>query len=61
MGIGDTNLDYSLNIQDIIYIVDYVLNNEGNASIFDLYKIDINLDGLINIIDIIDIVNRILN
>ena len=60
MGLGDTNLDNLLNIQDVIYSVDYVLYHEGMHSIFHLYKIDTNIDGLINIIDIIDIVNRIL-
>ena len=61
MGIVDTNLDNSLNIQDIIYIVNHILYYEGNPSIFDLYKIDSNLDHLINIIDIIEIVDRILS
>ncbi len=58
---GDTNLDDNLNIHDIIYAVNYVLFNDENHSIFDLYKIDSNLDHTINIIDIIDIVNRILD
>ena len=61
MGIGDVNLDNSLNIQDIIYIVNYILFNDGNHSMFNLYKIDSNLDHLINIIDIIEIVDRILS
>ena len=61
MGFGDTNLDNTLNVQDIIYSVDYVLFNNDNHSIFDLYKIDSNLDHTINIIDIIEIVNRILS
>ena len=61
MGFGDTNLDNTLNVQDIIYSVDYVLFNNDNHSIFDLYKIDSNLDHTINIIDIIELVNRILS
>jgi len=61
MGFGDTNLDNTLNVQDIVYSVDYVLFNNDNHSIFDLYKIDSNLDHTINIIDIIEIVNRILS
>jgi hypothetical protein len=61
MGIGDTNLDDSLNIQDIIYAVNYVLDSHDSDSIFHLYKIDTNLDHAINIIDIIELVNRILN
>ena len=61
MVIGDTNLDNSLNIQDIIYAVNYVLNDTNRDSIFHLYKLDINLDYTINIIDIIELVNRILD
>jgi len=61
MGVGDTNLDSSLNIQDIIYAVNYVLDNHDSDSIFHLYKLDPNLDHAINIIDIIELVNRILN
>ncbi len=61
MQIGDINLDDTLNIQDIIFTVNYVLDNNENHSIFHLYKVDSNLDHLINIIDIIDIVNRVLD
>lgn len=61
MQIGDINLDNTLNIQDIIFTVNYVLDNNENHSIFHLYKVDSNLDHLINIIDIIDIVNRVLD
>ena len=61
MGIGDTNLDHSLNIQDIIYAVNYVLNNNDGDTMFHLYKLDINLDYTINIIDIVELVNRILD
>ena len=61
MGIGDTNLDHSLNIQDIIYAVNYVLNNNNRDTMFNLYKLDINLDYTINIIDIVELVNRILD
>jgi len=61
MGIGDTNLDNSLNIQDIIYTVNYVYNSHNSYSMFHLYKIDTNLDYAIDIIDIIELVYRILN
>ncbi|MDB4859622.1 aryl-sulfate sulfotransferase [Candidatus Marinimicrobia bacterium] len=60
MVIGDINLDDTLNVQDVIYAVNYVLSNNLNHSIFNLYKIDTNLDYAINIIDIIDIVSRVL-
>lgn len=61
MDIGDINIDGIINVQDIIYAVNYVLINNRNHSIFNLYKIDTNLDHNINVIDIIDIVNRALN
>ncbi len=61
MGVGDSNLDDTLNVQDIIYMVNYVLSSEENHSIFNLYKIDLTLDHTINIIDIIELVNRILD
>lgn len=61
MGIGDTNLDHSLNIQDIIYAVNYLLYNNDENTMFHLYKLDINLDYTINIIDIVELVNKILD
>ena len=61
MGTGDANLDHSLNIQDIIYAVNYLLNNNNRNTMFHLYKLDINLDYIINIIDIVEIVNRVLD
>jgi len=61
MQIGDINLDETLNVNDIIIAVNYLLNNDGNHSIFNLYKIDSNLDHTINILDIISIVNKVLS
>ena len=52
---GDVNGDGSLNITDIVFIVDFILNLEYNE-----YS-DINQDGILNIIDIIELVNRILD
>ncbi|MAX29933.1 MAG: hypothetical protein CMG14_03360 [Candidatus Marinimicrobia bacterium] len=61
MNVGDINLDNTLNIQDIIAIINYVLSSNESYSIFYLYKADVNRDHLINIIDIIEVVNRALN
>ena len=58
--IGDTNLDNAINILDIIYLVNSVLSDRLEPSIFDLYKIDINKDGSIDVTDIIQLVNFIL-
>jgi len=53
--IGDLNEDLMINIQDIIIIINFVLNNDYIESG------DINLDGIINILDIVQIVDIILN
>ena len=60
MMIGDPNLDNTINVLDIIYQVNYVLNNENPNGIFDLYKIDINKDYFIDVLDIVELVNIIL-
>ena len=58
--VGDANLDNSINILDIIYLVNDILYNDSDPSVFDLYKIDIDKDGSINVTDIIQLVNIIL-
>jgi len=57
---GDANLDDSINILDIIYLVNEILYNDSDPSVFDLYKIDIDKDGSIDVTDIIQLVNIIL-
>ena len=52
---GDMNDDGSLNISDIVIMVDLILNLE-----FYDYS-DMNQDGILNIMDIIELVNRILD
>ena len=57
---GDSNLDNTINIQDVILIVNHVLDielleNEG------LDNADINNDGGINVIDIVTITDLIIN
>ena len=53
--LGDTNGDGSLNIADIILIVDLILSGGYNE------VSDFNQDGILNIIDVIEVVNFILN
>lgn len=53
--LGDVNSDATVNVQDIILLVNMILNNEPNDSS------DINSDGTVNILDVIQIVNLILN
>ena len=51
---GDSNGDNSLNVTDIVLIVEYILNSEYDENS------DINQDGYLNVTDIVDIVNIIL-
>ena len=55
--LGDINQDGSVNILDVIVLVNYILDSESSQS--DL--LDINSDGNINILDVIQLVNIILN
>jgi len=48
------NVDGTVNILDVVLIVNVVLNGEQNSSA------DLNNDGIINILDIILLVNIIL-
>jgi len=56
---GDINQDQSINILDIIELVNIILNGDTNQE--DVYLGDLNEDGNINILDIIELVNIILN
>ena len=53
--VGDLNQDSSINIQDVILVVNLVLSNEYNP------LSDINLDQNIDVLDIVSIVNIILS
>lgn len=53
--LGDVNLDFIINIQDIIIMISLILNSE-----FDDLA-DINLDDNIDVLDIIQLTNIILN
>ena len=51
---GDSNGDGSLNVTDIVLIVDLIL-----SAVYDEYS-DMNQDGILNIIDVVELVNVIL-
>ena len=53
--IGDINLDFFVNIQDVLVLINLILNNEST------YNADVNGDGGLNVLDIIDLVHIILN
>ena len=52
---GDVNGDGTINVIDIVMVVDYILNDLYNA------EGDMNEDGILNILDIVVLTNSILN
>tara|TARA_X000001036_G_scaffold297853_1_gene276937 strand:+ start:979 stop:2172 length:1194 start_codon:yes stop_codon:yes gene_type:complete len=52
---GDVNGDGSLNVSDIVLIVDLILGSDYDENS------DINQDGILNIMDVVEIINNILN
>ena len=56
---GDVNFDGSLNVSDIVLMVNFVLNQSTPSEEQELTA-DMNQDGIINIVDIILVVNGIL-
>ena len=54
---GDINSDGSVDVLDVVALVDYILNFEG----IEFPGTDINDDGNVNIIDIVQLVDLILN
>jgi len=53
--LGDINNDGFINVLDIVFTVNFILNNEYNSSA------DLNLDNTVNVLDIVQLVNIILN
>ena len=53
--LGDVNEDDTVNVQDIILIVNFILSGQINPSG------DINGDGLLNILDVVQVTNIILS
>lgn len=54
---GDFNNDQTVNVLDVIILVNYILNPEST----DLNHADLNDDGLVNILDIIVLINIIVS
>ena len=54
--LGDLNNDSSIDILDVIVLVNYILNSDN----LELDGADINNDGAINILDIVSLVDSIL-
>ena len=58
--IGDINNDNTVDILDVIYLVEILLSNTSFQD-SELFEIDLNNDNQINIIDIVLLVQIILN
>ena len=57
---GDVNIDFSINVSDIVMMVEFIINNNlTNQS--QLYTSDYNLDNVVDIIDLVLILNFILS
>ena len=56
---GDLNGDFYVNILDVIFLVDLILNSEEVSE--SNYMSDVNEDGFFTILDIINLVGIILN
>ena len=56
--LGDFNEDETINVLDIVQIVNYILTPDGNSELE--YCGDVNGDNTLNILDVVLIVNIIL-
>ncbi|MBC8479125.1 MAG: hypothetical protein H8D46_01570, partial [FCB group bacterium] len=57
--LGDVNLDQTVDILDIVTLVNLIINQEWTEN--QLSSGDINQDGQLNILDVIQILNMIIN
>ena len=51
---GDSNSDGSLNVLDVVLLINMVLANEYNE------LVDMNSDGSLNVLDVVQLINLIL-
>ena len=54
--LGDVNNDETLNVLDVVILVNVILGNSEESS-----NADVNLDGTINILDVVTLINLILS
>ena len=57
--IGDINLDNQINILDIIFLINFILNVQIPTDI-QMVASDINFDEILNILDIVQLANLVL-
>ena len=58
--IGDINLDYLINILDVIILISYILDFD-NLDYQELVIADVNGDSILDVLDVVNLVNLILN
>ena len=56
---GDINFDFAVNVIDIVYLVNYILEESGFND-EELNASDLNHDNLINVVDVVSLVNTVL-
>ena len=58
--LGDVNKDGSINLIDVVEMIDYILGNHREDEIFDTVAADVNRDGTINVADIVELIDTII-
>ena len=58
--LGDLNQDGTLNVLDIVLLVDLILNNP-NPSDMEMLLGDLNGDGNLDVLDVVQLLNLILS
>ena len=58
--LGDINLNGTINVTDIIILIDHIIDNNLITNAHQLFLSDINTDGNINITDIVFILDSII-
>ena len=59
--IGDVNEDGLVNILDIVYVINIILELKSDPSDYQTWAADLTGDGHINVVDVVGIVNTILD
>ena len=59
--LGDVNLDSTINVLDIVVLIQLVLGKQETSSGLQYFTSDYNSDSILNILDIVGIVNLILS
>ena len=58
--IGDINFDLTINIQDIILLISFIIYDVA-WDYQEFVAADVNLDGSLDVLDVVELVNQILN